>query len=116
MISTLLTLALAAQVAAATPVATDEGAPLPPVDIVLYSDFQCPFCQQFAQPVRELLSKGIDGVKTIVTFKHFPLSIHPNAQIAHQASIAAKAQGKFWEMHDLLFANQQRVQKDDLVG
>ena len=89
---------------------------MPPVEIVLYSDFQCPFCQQFAQPIRELQSKGIDGVKTTVQFKNFPLSIHPNAQIAHQAAMAAKAQGKFLEMHDLLVANQQHVQKDDLVG
>ena len=101
---TLLTLALAAQVAAATPPAADE-APLPPVEIVLYSDFQCPFCQQFAQPIREVQAKGIDGVRATVTFKHFPLSIHINAPLAHQAAMTAKAQGKFWEMHDVLFAN-----------
>ena len=86
------------------------------VEIVVFSDFQCPFCAQFAQPFRELQTKGIEGIKTTVQFKNFPLSIHANAQIAHRASMAAKAQGKFWEMHDLLFANQQRVQKDDLVG
>lgn len=93
-----------------------EDPPLPPVEIVLYSDFQCPFCQQFAGPIREVVSKGIDGVKTNVVFKHFPLSIHPNAQLAHQAAMAARAQGRFWEMHDLLFANTQRVQRDDLLG
>src|SRR2546426_238063 len=112
---TLLTLALAAQVAAATP---KTPAPAPPTDevtaveIVVYSDFQCPFCQQFAQPIRELQAKGIDGVEMKVTFKNFPLVIHPNAQITHEAAMAAKQQGKFWEMHDLLFANQQRVQRD----
>ena len=109
-------LALAAQVAAATPTVPDEAAPLPPVEIVLYSDFQCPFCQQFAQPIREVQAKGIDGVKATVTFKHFPLSIHINAPLAHQAAMAAKAQGKFWEMHDVLFANQQHVQRSDLIG
>jgi protein-disulfide isomerase len=87
-----------------------------PVEIVLYSDFQCPFCSQFAQPFRELQTKGIDGVKTTVQFKNFPLSIHPNAQAAHQAAMAAKAQGKFWEMHDLLFANQQHVQRADFLS
>jgi protein-disulfide isomerase len=101
--------------AAAAPAATGSDDPMS-VDLVLYSDFQCPFCQQFAQPFRELQTKGIDGVKTTVQFKNFPLSIHPNAQVAHQAAMAAKAQGKFWEMHDLLFANQQRAQKDDLLG
>ena len=45
------------------------------------------------------------ALKLNVTFKHFPLSIHPAAQLAHQAALAAKEQGKFWEMHDLLFAN-----------
>ena len=86
------------------------------VQIVLYPDFQCPFCAQFAVPVRQLQTDGVHGVKTTVTFKNFPLSIHPGAQLAHQAAMAAKAQGKFWEMHDLLFANQGRVQRSDLVG
>ena len=113
---TLLTLALAAQVAAAVPVAPDDGAPLPPLEIVLYSDFQCPFCEQFAGPTRELQTKGIDGVEATINFKNFPLVIHPDAQLAHQAAMAAKAQGKFWEMHDLLFANQRRAKREDLVG
>jgi protein-disulfide isomerase len=112
----LLAIALAVQSAAIPTVAPDDGTPMAPVEIVLYSDFQCPYCAQFAQPFRELQAKGIDGVKTTVQFKNFPLSIHPNAQVAHQAAMAAKAQGKFWEMHDLLFANQQRAQKDDLLG
>ena len=116
MMTTLSTLLVAAQAAFAS-----AQLPAPPeqveqFDIVLYSDFQCPFCQQFAQPIRELQAKGLDGVKTTVTFKNFPLSIHPNAQLAHQAAMAAKQQAKFWEMHDLLFANQQRVQRSDLVG
>ena len=96
--------------------ANAESSEIPPVEIVLFSDFQCPFCAQFAQPFRELQAKGIDGVTTSVQFRHFPLSIHPNAQLAHQAALAAKAQGKFWEMHDLLFANQQRASRDDLIS
>jgi len=86
------------------------------VDLVLYSDFQCPFCQQFSGPFRDLQTRGADGTRVNVTFKHFPLSIHPNAQLAHQAAKAAEAQGRFWEMHDVLFANPQRVQRADLVG
>src|SRR2546422_6197560 len=76
------------------------------VEIVLFSDFQCPFCQQFSLPFRELQTKGIEGIKTTIQFKNFPLVIHPNAQLTHQAAMAAREQGKFWEMHDLLFANQ----------
>src|SRR5437868_4535491 len=79
------------------------------VEIVLYSDFQCPYCAQLAPAIREIQAQGIDGVAATIAFKNFPLVIHPNAQLAHQAAMAAKEQGKFWEMHDLLFANQQRV-------
>jgi len=85
-------------------------------EIVLYSDFQCPFCRQFSQPIRDLMTKGVDGVRAKVTFKNFPLSFHPDAQLAAQAAQAAREQGKFWEMHDLLFANQSAIKRDDLVG
>lgn len=90
-------------------VATDQ------VEIVLFTDFQCPFCARFAEVFRELQSKGIEGLRTTVKFKHFPLSIHPAAPLAHQASLAAAEQGKFWEMHDLLFANQSSVKREDLI-
>src|SRR5438132_3144146 len=86
------------------------------VEIVLYSDFQCPFCAQIAPAIREIQTKGIDGVEPTIAFKNFPLVIHSNAQLAHQAAMAAKEQGKFWEMHDLLFTNQQRAQRSDLIG
>jgi protein-disulfide isomerase len=69
----------------------------------------------FAQTIRELQKNGVDGIDTTVTFKNFPLSIHPTAPMAHQAALAAGEQGRFWEMHDLLFANQQRVQRSDLI-
>ena len=85
------------------------------VEIVLFTDFQCPFCAQFALACRELQSRGVEGVQTAVRFKHFPLGIHPAAPLAHQAALAAREQGKFWEMHDLLFANQSAVKRDDLV-
>src|SRR5438094_193812 len=104
----ILTLALLTQLAAAPP--PDS------VEIVLYSDFQCPFCAQFAPVIRELQAKGVEEVQTTIQFKNFPLFIHPNAQLAHQAAMAAKEQGKFWEMHDLLFANQSKVQRDDLLS
>jgi len=108
----LLALTMAQAAAAAVP----QPAQPAPVEIVVFSDFQCPYCALFAQPFRELQAAGVEGVRTTVTFKHFPLSIHPRAPLAHRASLAAGEQGKFWEMHDLLFANQQRIQRDDLVG
>jgi protein-disulfide isomerase len=88
----------------------------PVVEVVIYSDFQCPFCRQFAQPSRELEANGVSGVTTRVTFKHFPLAFHKQAPLAHQAAEAARAQGKFWDMHDLLFRNQQRLSRADLIG
>ena len=109
----LLILFLAAQAGAAEPSARASAAP---VEVILYSDFQCPFCRQFSAPFRELQTKGIDGVQLKVQFKNFPLSIHPNAQVAHQAAMAAREQGKFWDMHDVLFANQSAVRREDLSG
>jgi protein-disulfide isomerase len=85
------------------------------VTIEVFSDFQCPYCKQFAPAVREIESKGIEGIKTTVEFKNFPLSFHPFAQLAAQAAIAAGEQGKFWEMHDLLFANQPALARNDLL-
>jgi protein-disulfide isomerase len=85
------------------------------VEIVLFSDFKCPFCANFARVFRELQSKGVAGVRTTVRFKHFPLEMHPAARLTHQAALAAGEQGKFWEMHDLLFANRSEVTRDDLV-
>jgi protein-disulfide isomerase len=110
------TLMTAALLAGGTQPPAAPAEPPARVEIVLFSDFQCPYCAQFAQPFRELQAKGVDGVETTVRFKNFPLSMHPNAQLAHQAAMAAKEQGKFWEMHDLLFANQQRAQRADLIG
>ena len=92
-----------------------NAASVEPVEIILFTDFQCPFCAQFAQTFREVQTRGIAGVPTTVRFKHFPLNIHPAAPLAHQAALAAGEQGKFWEMHDLLFANQAAVQPEDLL-
>src|SRR6266481_2717123 len=76
------------------------------VTIELFSDFQCPFCAQFAPAFRELQKRGVEGVSATIRFKQFPLNFHPDAQLAAQAALAANEQGRFWEMHDLLFANQ----------
>src|SRR3982074_435917 len=109
----LLAMMMATQAAANTPLAPTQ--PPAQVEIVVFSDFQCPFCAMFAQAFRELQTKGVDGIKTTFTFKHFPLGIHPKAPLAHRAALAAAEQGKFWEMHDLLFANRQRAEREDLL-
>ena len=73
------------------------------VSIVEYSDFQCPYCAQVQPLLMQLLEKYPRDVKLV--FKHFPLSFHAAAKPATIASLAAQEQGKFWEMHDVLFAN-----------
>ena len=75
------------------------------VVLVEYADFQCPACGLYYPLVKQLKSES--GDKMEVVFKHFPLkSIHKNADLASRASEAALIQGKFWEMHDILFEKQ----------
>ncbi|MEZ4200792.1 MAG: thioredoxin domain-containing protein [Candidatus Paceibacterota bacterium] len=70
-----------------------------------YSDFQCPACGQFYPVVKEIMETYGDNLQ--LEYKHFPLiTIHPYAVPAARAAEAAAQQGKFWEMHDLLFENQ----------
>ena len=70
-----------------------------------FSDFQCPACQSVQEPLKQILSK-YEG-KVSFVYRHFPLvSIHKNSTVSAQASEAAAIQGKFWEMHDKLFATQ----------
>lgn len=76
------------------------------VEIVEFADFQCPACAAYHPTVKQVLSDNPDTVRYV--FKHFPLTFaHPNAEIAAYAAEAAGAQGKFFEMTDLLFTRQQ---------
>lgn len=75
------------------------------VTIVEWSDFQCPFCNRVSPTLAKIEEEYGDRVR--IVFKHMPLSIHPQAPQAHAASEAAHRQGKFWEMHDRIFANQR---------
>ena len=78
-----------------------------PVTLIEYSDFQCPFCSR-AQPLIEaLLKKYPDDLR--VVYKHFPLSFHKAARPVAVASMAANAQGRFWEFHDVVFKNTQSL-------
>jgi protein-disulfide isomerase len=83
-----------------------------PVTIVEFSDFQCPFCSRARPTVNKVRETYGDKVRVI--FRNFPLSIHPQAQKAGEAAGCAGEQGKFWEMHDRLFANQAKLQVPDL--
>jgi protein-disulfide isomerase len=79
-----------------------------------YGDYECPFCGEAHQVLKQLLRMVGDEVQ--YAFRHFPLTqIHPHSQQAAEAAEAAGAQGRFWEMHDLLFNHQDRLAPRDLL-
>lgn len=82
-----------------------------PVTLVTYGDFECPYCAD-AYRATERLREEMDDVRFV--FRHFPLEMHPNAWQAAEAAEAAAAQGKFWEMHDLLYEHRDALETDDL--
>ena len=86
-----------------------------PVELTEFGDFECPYCRDAAPSLRRVLER-MDG-RVRLRFRHFPIaSKHPHALRAAAAAEAAGAQGKFWEMHDLLFSNQKALEDSDLVG
>ncbi|HEY1591332.1 MAG TPA: Na+/H+ antiporter NhaA [Solirubrobacteraceae bacterium] len=85
-----------------------------PVTLLEYGDFECPYCGQAERVVRELLSAHGDDVRYV--WRHLPLNdVHPTAQLAAEASEAAAAQGKFWEMYDILLGHQDALSMRDLI-
>ena len=84
-----------------------------PVTVVEYGDFECPTCKQAAPSLKLLLSHFPGQVRLV--FRHYPLEeVHPHALCAAEASEVAAQQGKFWEMHDLLFTNQLHLKPNQL--
>lgn len=85
-----------------------------PVELVIFSCFECPYCRRFNQTVDQLREDEELASQVRVVFRHFPLrNIHPMAQKAHEASVCAEAQGKFWEFHDALWTDD-RISADSL--
>jgi len=92
-----------------------RGDPKARVIIVEFSDFQCPYCQSVQSTLKNLLAK-YDG-RVSLAYRDLPLrDIHPQAQLAAEAARCAVEQGKFWEYHDLLFANQNKLDRPGLLG
>lgn len=89
-----------------------KGPDSAPVKVVLFSDFKCGFCKRIA-PAFERLAQQF-GDKVQLVYRAFPLDIHPGADLAAEAALAAGAQGKFWEYHDLLFEKTDRQERADL--
>ncbi len=86
-----------------------------PLTLVEYGDFECPFCGRATGVVRELRERFGDELRYV--FRHLPLTdVHGYAELAAEAAEAAAAQGRFWDMHDMLFAHQGELALEDLLG
>ena len=84
-----------------------------PVTLVQYGDFECPYCGAAYPVIKDIQSRMGDNLRFV--FRNFPITTnHPHALRAAEAAEAAGAQGKFWEMHDLLFANQLHLKSQNL--
>lgn len=85
-----------------------------PVTLVEYGDLECPYCRM-AHPIVKAAQRAL-GNQLRFAFRHFPLKeIHPHAPHAAEAAESAGAQGKFWDMHDIIFENQHALEDADLV-
>jgi protein-disulfide isomerase len=91
-----------------------KGAPDAPVTLVVFSDFECVHCGTLAESLETMLKTFPDDIK--VVFKNYTIPYHKNSEYAAMAALAAGEQGKFWEMHDLLFKNQTALGKEAIIG
>ena len=91
-----------------------KGSGKAPITMVVFSDFECPFCARIVPTLTELESKYPGKLK--IAFRQLPLPFHKNARLAAAASLAAGEQGKFWPMHDLLFSHPAGLERAALVG
>ena len=91
-----------------------RGAATAPITVVEFSDFQCGFCFRVNATLAQLLDRYQGKVRLV--FKHSPIEGHTAAPLAHRAAFAAQQQGKFWEMHDRIFANQRAMDREALLA
>ncbi len=90
-----------------------KGPEVAPIEIVEFSDFQCPFCNRVLPTLEQVIKKYPGKIRW--AFKHFPLPFHTDAPLAHEAALAAGEQGKFWEMHDRIFLRQKTMKREHLI-
>lgn len=84
------------------------------ITLVEFSDFQCPYCAQAVGFLNEVLNAYPNDVRLV--FKQYPLDIHANARISSAAALAAHAQGKFWQMHDRMYANYKQLTRANILA
>lgn len=89
-----------------------KGNPDSNVVLIEFSDFQCPYCKKAIPLVNEMLEE-FEG-EVVFYYRNFPLKMHENSLIAAEAAECANEQGKFWEYHDVLFENQNNLNKENL--
>jgi protein-disulfide isomerase len=90
-----------------------QGTADAPVTLVQYGDYECPYCGAAYPIIKEVQARMGDRLRFV--FRNFPISTsHPHAEQAAEAAEAADSQGKFWEMHDLLYENQRKLRDQDL--
>ena len=91
-----------------------DGPPEAPLELVMYGDFQCPYCSA-AQPIVQRVRDRL-GDRLRYAFRHLPLpEVHPDARRAAEAAESAAAQGAFWPMHDALYAQRGRLELEDVL-
>jgi protein-disulfide isomerase len=97
-------------------VPVDDSPSIGPADapetLVEWADFECPFCRMMSPVLDEVVRRFPDQVRLV--YRYYPLAAHPHGEIAARAAVAASNQGKFWEMHHVLFENQERLEQQDL--
>ena len=92
-----------------------QGPATAAITLVEYGDYECPYCGE-AYPIVRQLQEEL-GERLRFVFRNFPLTTaHPHAQNAAEAAETAAGQGRFWEMHDLLFENQEELDEEDLIS
>src|SRR5688572_11937738 len=93
-----------------------KGAPNAKVAVIEFSDYQCPFCSRYVtESLPQLAKEYIDTGKVKYVWRDLPLDFHKQAFKAAEAAHCAGEQGRFWEMHDVLFANQKNLMPEDLT-
>jgi protein-disulfide isomerase len=91
-----------------------QGPTEAPITLLEYGDYECPYCGE-AHPIVKAVQERL-GNRLCFAFRHFPLlMVHPRAEHAAESVEAAAAQGKFWQMHDLIFENQDALEDEDLA-
>ena len=94
-----------------------RGAPAAPIAIIEYADFECSFCGQFMREVYpQIIENYIQKGKVKYVYRDLPMPNHTHAMPAARAARCADEQGKFWEMHESLFANQEALEKRDIAN